>query len=71
MFNPFQIKDDINGCEDLSVQECSALIRDDDDNYYDNSDDLMDRFDDVCYNIVPEKLPMVFYNSTIPETPLE
>ncbi|KAB7497572.1 hypothetical protein Anas_03157 [Armadillidium nasatum] len=57
------------GHEGKSIQEFSNMIRDDPKNYYSNSEDLVDGFENIVYNIIPPHLPEIFKN--IPKAELK
>ncbi|ROT75243.1 hypothetical protein C7M84_006195 [Penaeus vannamei] len=47
---------------DMTVPEFSAMIRNDSRFYYDNADDLLAGFQDLAYNVIPPKIPLLFTN---------
>ncbi|KAB7497566.1 hypothetical protein Anas_03158 [Armadillidium nasatum] len=53
----------------MTTQEFSEYIRNDPNNYYNNSDDLMAGFDAIVYDLIPPHLPEIFEN--IPTSKLE
>ena len=53
----------------MSVQDFSSMIRDDPNNHFSNSEDLLNKFKDICYNKIKPKIPILFSN--IPTAKLE
>ncbi|KAB7497565.1 hypothetical protein Anas_03160 [Armadillidium nasatum] len=46
----------------MSTQEFSEMIRNDPQNYYNNSDDLLAGFENIVYDVIPPHLPEIFEN---------